>query len=114
YTLIAHFVLPERCWTENYYARILARPEDFLRRYDYSDAVRECVEAGREEGALHGRYEACFRQVLYLAQKTQVTGCGMRPADCPFIGIVIAYSQQFLASPPTLIDHQVPPRRIQL
>ena len=69
YTLIAHFVLPERCWTENYYAPILARSEDFLRRYDYRDEVREFVEAGREEAAIYDRYKDYFSYVFYIAQK---------------------------------------------
>src|SRR5690606_10021685 len=51
YLPLAHFVLPEHCWTENYYRPIQARSGDFLRRYDYKDEVREFVEAGRREAA---------------------------------------------------------------
>lgn len=69
YVPIAHFVLPEHCWTENYYKPILARSEDFLRRYDYKEEVREFVEAGRREAALYDRYKEYYSYVFYIAQK---------------------------------------------
>lgn len=69
YTSVAHIVLPERCWTENYYAPILARSEDFLKRHDYRPEVQEFVEAGREEAALYDRYKDYYSYVFYIAQK---------------------------------------------
>ncbi len=69
YLPLAHFVLPEHCWTENYYRPLQARSEDFLRRHDYKDEVREFIEAGRREAAIYDRYKDFYSYVFYIAQK---------------------------------------------
>jgi hypothetical protein len=69
YVPVAHFVLPEYCWTDNYYRPILDRSEGFLEKYDYSEKVKEFIEAGRMEAAIYERYKEYYSYVFYIAKK---------------------------------------------
>jgi ubiquinone/menaquinone biosynthesis C-methylase UbiE len=69
YVPVAHFILPEYCWTENYYHPILERSEAFLQKYGYSETVKEFIEVGREEAAIYERFKEYYSYVLYIAKK---------------------------------------------
>jgi len=69
YTPIAYFALDELCWTDNYYKPILDRSETFLKKYNYSDEVREFVEAGRVEADMYRRFKDYYSYVFYIGKK---------------------------------------------
>lgn len=47
YTSVVHFALDDKCWKDNYYQPILEKSEEFLKKYNYADEVKEFVEAGK-------------------------------------------------------------------
>lgn len=49
YTSVVHFALDDKCWKDNYYQPILEKSEEFLKKYNYADEVKEFVEAGKVE-----------------------------------------------------------------
>jgi|SRR5690554_2985060 len=69
YNPIAHFVLPENCWTEHYYTPTLARSEAFLEKHDYADTAKEFVEMGLEEIRMYEKYKQYYSYVFYIAKK---------------------------------------------
>lgn len=66
---VAHFVLPEYCWTENYYKPILDRSEAFLRKHGYKDEVKEFVGEGNREAEMYERFKNYCSYVFYIARK---------------------------------------------
>ena len=66
---LGYFVLPERCWLENYYRPMERRFPTFLEEHDHSDAARAIVEAERHEIALYERYKAYLGYGYYIARK---------------------------------------------
>lgn len=69
YMPVAHFVLPEYCWIENYYQPILDRSEAFLKKCGYLEEVKEFIEAGRKEASIYEKYKAYYSYVFYIGQK---------------------------------------------
>jgi hypothetical protein len=47
----------------------LDRSEGFLEKYDYSEKVKEFIEAGRMEAAIYERYKEYYSYVFYIAKK---------------------------------------------
>jgi len=70
YSPVAHFILPEYCWTENYYNPILSRIPGYLAEQENSAEVRAFAESEREEIDLYNRYKEYYSYVFYLARKT--------------------------------------------
>lgn len=66
YVPTGHFVLPESCWIEQYYAPMEARFEAFLTRHGNSAAATAVVEAEREEMALYRAYGAYYGYGMYV------------------------------------------------
>lgn len=69
YSPVAHFVLPEYCWLDNYYRPNQERFEAFLERHRYSAAARELVEAEQQEIEMYERYKAFYSYGFYIAEK---------------------------------------------
>ncbi|MFA5532692.1 MAG: methyltransferase domain-containing protein [Candidatus Shapirobacteria bacterium] len=69
YTSVAHFVLDDKCWLDNYYQPILERSEAFMKKYDYTDEVKEFVEAGKIEADMYNRFKDYYSYVFYIAKK---------------------------------------------
>ncbi|MGI5840024.1 MAG: class I SAM-dependent methyltransferase [bacterium] len=69
YTSVAYFVLDDKCWLDNYYQPILERSEAFLRKHNYSDEVKEFIEAGRNEADIYNRFKDYYSYVFYIAKK---------------------------------------------
>lgn len=69
YTPVAHFVLDEKNWTENYYQPIQARSEAFLKKYNHAEEVKEFVEYGRVEAEMYRRFKAYYSYVFYIGKK---------------------------------------------
>lgn len=69
YLPVAHFVLPEDCWVENYYQPILERSEAFVQKYNYQEEVRAFIEAGRQEADVYARFKDYYSYVFYIIKK---------------------------------------------
>lgn len=69
YTPVGYFVLPERCWLENYYGPLSAQIPDFLARHGDSEAARAVAEAERHEIELYERYRSYYSYGVYVARK---------------------------------------------
>ncbi len=68
---VGYFVLPETCWTTNYYAPAQDRFEAFLERHRRSEAAEALVAAEREEIALYELHKAHFGYGFYIARKLE-------------------------------------------
>lgn len=71
YTPVAHFTLGESCWLDNYYRPLLARSEEFLKKYGYSDEVKEFIKAGETEADLYVRFKEYYSYEFYIARKSR-------------------------------------------
>lgn len=65
----AHFVLPDTCWTDNYYQPMNGIIESFLSDHDHSESARYFVERIREEMDLYDRYGGYFGYIFYIGRK---------------------------------------------
>jgi len=70
YRPVAHFILPDSCWTENYYAPAAARAREFLATYDDAPLARHFVERLEEEIEQYRRYGRRYGYVFYIGQRT--------------------------------------------
>ncbi|MEE4249925.1 MAG: methyltransferase domain-containing protein [Alcanivoracaceae bacterium] len=70
YSPIGYFVLPERCWLDNYYEPMRAGFSQFLARNGNSDEARAIVEEERKEIALYEKYKAYYSYGVYIARKS--------------------------------------------
>lgn len=68
YTSVAHFVLNEKCWL-NYYQPLLENAEEFLKKYDYADEVKEFLELGKNKVDMYNRFKDYYSYVFYIAKK---------------------------------------------
>ena len=71
YAPLAHFALPEHCWTENYYAHVLARLPGFLEQYGYSEKALLLAEMQKHEIAHYEKYKAYYGYVFYIGRKPE-------------------------------------------
>lgn len=69
YTSVAHFILDDKCWIDNYYQPLLENTEAFLKKYDYADEAKEFIEAGKIEADLYNRFKDYYSYVYYIAKK---------------------------------------------
>jgi len=65
----AYFVLPKRCWIENYYLPMQDRFADFLQRNGHSKQAMAVVDAEKTEMALYEKYNAYYSYGFYVARK---------------------------------------------
>lgn len=70
YSPLGYFVLPEHCWTNNYYEPMRASFPDFLDRNGNTEAARAIVEAERREIALYEKYKDYYSYGVYIARKS--------------------------------------------
>ena len=69
YAPLGYFVLPERCWLENYYRPMQARFAAFIDRHGGSDAAKALVDAEKAEIDLFERFSDFVGYGFYLARK---------------------------------------------
>ncbi|WP_373500764.1 class I SAM-dependent methyltransferase [Desulfococcus sp.] len=69
YSPVGYFVLPERCWLDQYYRPLQARFEDFLNRNGNSEEARAIVAAEQREIGLYETYKAHVSYGVYVAKK---------------------------------------------
>lgn len=69
YKVLGHFILPDNCWTDNYYLPLLKRHNEFLQAYGENELARQIVEKDRQEFELYKKYREFYNYGFYIAQK---------------------------------------------
>ena len=69
YQLVATFVLPESCWTDNYYRPIATWKETFRAKHPGNRSVEELLRFLDLEMDMYRRFKAYYGYVFFVAQK---------------------------------------------
>jgi len=69
YTPIAHFILPENCWIENFYILQEKAQQSFLAKYPNNEAALKLIEYQKNEAVLYNKYKKFYGYVFYIAKK---------------------------------------------
>ena len=69
YAPVAAFVLPDECWTTNFYVPQQRAQEAFLARHGSSQTALGLVRNQRHEAELFNRYHQYYGYVFYIARK---------------------------------------------
>jgi len=69
YVPIATFVLPDECWTDNFYVPQKRAQEIFLGQHAGSQTAEELVKNQRHEAELYSKYKAYYGYVFYIGKK---------------------------------------------
>jgi hypothetical protein len=69
YIPVAAFILPENCWTDNYFVPQIPVQEAFLKKYAGNKAVEDYVAWERYESGLYDKYKAYYGYVFYIGKK---------------------------------------------
>ncbi|MCD8261603.1 MAG: class I SAM-dependent methyltransferase [Bacteroides sp.] len=71
YIPVATFILPENCWTENYFIPATVVQEQILAKYPGNKGVEEFVVAQRREASLYNQYKEFYGYVFYIGKKRE-------------------------------------------
>ena len=71
YIPVATFILPENCWTEHFYAPLVASQEAFLKKYAGNTTVEEFIASERYETSLYHKYKAYYGYVFYIGKRIE-------------------------------------------
>lgn len=69
YIPVATFILPENCWTEQFYTPQITVQEAFLKKYKGNKATEEFVAYQRYETELYYKYKEFYGYVFYIGKK---------------------------------------------
>jgi ubiquinone/menaquinone biosynthesis C-methylase UbiE len=69
YIPIATFILPEECWTENFYAPQVQVQEVFLKKHAGNKAAEDFIANQRHEKQLYYKHKAFYGYVFYIGKK---------------------------------------------
>jgi len=69
YIPVAAFILPNTCWTENYYAPQVSTQEAFLKKHKGNEAAEGFIANQRHEEQLFNKYKAFYGYVFYIGKK---------------------------------------------
>lgn len=69
YLPVATFLLPEECWTDNFFAPQIPAQENFLKKYAGNKMAENLVEYMHVEARLYDLYKAHYGYVFYIGKK---------------------------------------------
>ncbi len=69
YSPVAYFVLPERCWLENYYLPLQNSFAEFIVRNENNENAQAIVEAEKKEISLYEKFKKHYSYGVYIARK---------------------------------------------
>ena len=72
YVPIATFILPERCWIENFYDLQIEAQRVFLEKNPGNTTAQELVDNERREAELYHRYKDFYGYVFYIGKKANL------------------------------------------
>lgn len=70
YMPTVHFMLPESCWLDDFYAPMDAAADVFLKYHNYSDVAKQFVDALLHERDLYKKYKKYYGYIFYIGQKS--------------------------------------------
>ena len=68
YGFVAAFVLPEECWTDNYFSPREVAIQNLINKYPQSDTVTEYAQMNRHEVELFMKYKQHYGYVFYIGR----------------------------------------------
>lgn len=71
YQFVASFVLPETCWTENYFVPRETALRSLLQKYAENETVETFVAENRYEADLYSKYKQHYGYVFYIGKKSE-------------------------------------------
>ncbi|MBB2183548.1 methyltransferase domain-containing protein [Lachnospiraceae bacterium MD1] len=71
YEIVSHFALDDKCWIDNYYQPLIDNSEEFLKKYNYADEVKDFLEQGKIEADMYNRFKDYYSYVFYIAKKNR-------------------------------------------
>ena len=69
YVPVSIFVLPEYCWTDNFFTPQVSVQEDFLKKYNGNETIEKYVEMERHEAKMYQKYKEFYGYVFYIGKK---------------------------------------------
>jgi SAM-dependent methyltransferase len=69
YIPVASFILPEYCWTDNFYTQQVSIQEKFLEKYPGNKTAEELIVNQRHEVVLYNMYKEYYGYVFYIGKK---------------------------------------------
>jgi len=69
YIPVAHFILPEYCWTDNFFNLMKNEMGQFLIRHNHSKAAEEFVATQSHEISIYNKYKDYYGYVFYIGKK---------------------------------------------
>ena len=69
YVPVAAFILPENCWTENFYVPQVAVQKTFLEKHAGNKTAEELIANEKHEAQLYSRYKEYYGYVFYIGKK---------------------------------------------
>lgn len=69
YVPIASFIIPENCWTENFYEPQVDRQEEFLKKHIGNRTAEEFVANEKREATLYNKYKSYYGYVFFIGKK---------------------------------------------
>ncbi|MDR1198487.1 MAG: class I SAM-dependent methyltransferase [Prevotellaceae bacterium] len=69
YIPVATFILPENCWTDNFYIPQIPAQEAFLKKYPGNETAESLIANMRREAEMYSRYKQYYGYVFYIGRK---------------------------------------------
>lgn len=69
YIPVAHFILPENCWTEHFFEPLELVKEAFLKKYKGNEMVANFIQMQQHEESLYRKYKEYYGYVFYIGRK---------------------------------------------
>ncbi len=69
YSFAASFILPENCWTDNYFIPREAAQKALLEKHPDNKNVIEAIESSKYEAELYSKYKQYYGYAFYIGRK---------------------------------------------
>ena len=69
YIPVATFILPENCWTDNFFSPQVIVQDTFLKKYPDNTTAEEFIKYARHEAQLYSKYKEYYGYVFYIGKK---------------------------------------------
>jgi hypothetical protein len=69
YIPVATFILPENCWTTNFFIPQIPAQEAFLKKYPANETAKSLIAYMRREVELYSKYKQYYEYVFYIGRK---------------------------------------------
>jgi SAM-dependent methyltransferase len=70
YNLVTAFILPEKCWTDNYFVPREAAGKVLLEKYAQNKTVEDFIAKMEYEAELYSKYKQYYGYVFYIGKKS--------------------------------------------